>query len=145
MVLMMEQIQQFLSYPQLPDLIAYILAIGVFIVQIFVKKFVKKDNQNTTFIVDTKIKKLNKLEKELEEDRKRLAEEKKALEESRKALVKEMDKIKQSIRLSANNTKDLVSSGIANQIDKMLPLESEETIADIKVETLPNKEENKND
>lgn len=145
MVLMMEQIQQFLSYPQLPDLIAYILAIGVFIVQIFVKKFVKKDNQNTTFIVDTKIKKLNKLEKELEEDRKRLAEEQKALEESRKALVKEMDKIKQSIRLSANNTKDLVSSGIANQIDKMLPLESEETIADIKVETLPNKEENKND
>ena len=142
---MVEQIQQFLSYPELPDLIAYILAIAVFIVQIFVKKFVKKDNQNTTFIVDTKIKKLNKLEKELEEDRKRLAEEQKALEESKKALVKEMDKIKQSIRLSVNNTKDLVSSGIANQIDKMLPLESEETIADIKVETLPNKEENKND
>lgn len=145
MVLMMEQIQQFLSYPELPDLIAYILSIGVLIVQIFVKKFVKKDNQKTTFNIDAKIKKLNKLEKDLEEDRQKLAEEQKALEESRKALVKEMDKIKQSIRLSANNTKDLVSNGIANQIDKMLPLESEETIADIKVETLPNKEENKND
>ena len=142
---MMEQIQAFLSYPQLPDLIAYILIIVAYIVQIFVKKFVKRDNQKTSFSIDAKVNKLKNLEKELEEQKERSVIERKAMEESRLSLEKEMETLKQTIRLSANNTKELVASGIANKIDKMLPLNDESCMSDLRLDENMTEEENKND
>ena len=145
MVLMIEEIQTFLSYPQLPDLIAYILILVVYVIQDFVKKFVKKDNQKRSFYIDTKINKLRSYEKELKEQREKLIEEQKAFEEIKQSIQKEIDTIKQTIRITANNTKELVVSGIANKVDKMLPLDNDKTIVNLEVENTLNKEEIKDD
>lgn len=142
---MIEEIQTFLSYPQLPDLIAYILILVVYVIQDFVKKFVKKDNQKTSFYIDTKINKLRSYEKELKEQREKLIEEQKAFEEIKQSIQKEIDTIKQTIRITANNTKELVVSGIANKVDKMLPLDNDKTIVNLEVENTLNKEEIKDD
>ena len=117
-----EQIQQFLTLPNLPDIVTYILYGIVLIVIAFVKAFVKKDNRNTLTLVNSKSDELVQAKKELKECREELAKERKLHNQEREEWRAEMDTMKQAIRLSSRNTKDLVSTGVANKIAKMLPL-----------------------
>ena len=117
-----EQIQQFLTLPNLPDIITYILYGIALIVIAFVKAFVKRDNRNTLTLVNSKSDELVQAKKELKECREELAKERKQHNQEREEWRAEMDTMKQAIRLSSRNTKDLVSTGVANKIAKMLPL-----------------------
>ena len=120
-----EQIQNFLTLPNLPDIVTYILYGIVLIVIAFVKAFVKKDNRNTLTLVNSKSDELVQAKKELKECREELAKERKQHNQEREEWRAEMDTMKQAIRLSSRNTKDLVSTGVANKIAKMLPLEED--------------------
>lgn len=133
MVLMsIEQIQNFLTSPELPDIIAYVLLLVSFIYQYFIKAFVKKDNSKTMFSVDLKTNRLSNTEKEL-------IAMKKKYEESEKRHNEEIEEMKKAIRLCSGNTPELVIKGIANKVAKLVPLENEETI--IQIETPEQKEE----
>lgn len=120
-----EQIQNFLTLPNLPDIITYILYGVALIVIAFVKAFVKKDNRNTLTLVNSKSDELVQAKKELAECKEELKAERKAHNKEREEWRAEIDAIKQAIRLSSRNTKDLVSTGVANKIAKMLPLEED--------------------
>lgn len=112
----LEQIQNFLTLPELPDIISYAIMIFLFVFECFTKSFVKKDNKATLFSVDKKIAKLNKLEKELEQGKKELSDER----EDRKKMKKELEVIKKAIKTSSGNSHELVSNGTANHVAKML-------------------------
>lgn len=118
-----EQVQNFLTVPELPDIISYIIITIIFIYSVFTKAFIKKDNKTTLICVETKTARLNKLEKDLEKREKELLEERKRWEDDRLNMKKELATIKKAIRTSCGNTHELVSNGIANHIAKMLPLE----------------------
>lgn len=120
-----EQIQNFLTLPNLPDIVTYILYGIALIVIAFVKAFVKKDNRNTLTLVNSKSDELVQAKKELAECKEELQAERKAHKKEREEWRAEMDTMKQAIRLSSRNTKDLVSTGVANKIAKMLPLEED--------------------
>lgn len=113
-----EQITEFLSLPELPDIIAYLLYIVVVISIYFVKAYVKRDNNNTLFQVNDKTKKLddaiNKFEKKAQE-----------LENERKKIAKEFKSIKEAIKQEANNSHELVANGTANEIARMLDKETQ--------------------
>ena len=113
-----ETIQNFLTLPELPDIIAYIILIAIAIGEHFLKKFVQRDNRNTLYSVDAKTKKLdeviNNFEKKTEE-----------LEKERKQMRKEFKAIKKAIKQEANNSHELVANGTANEISKMLNDESQ--------------------
>jgi len=115
-----EQIQAFLSIPELPDVVSYLLILVVFVVEYFVKAYVKKDNKITLNKVDIKTSEINKAKKELEETREELNDERIKLEQERKQWNEEIKKIKQAIVISSGNNHNLVSNGTANQIAKML-------------------------
>ena len=135
-----EQIQKFITAPELPDIISYLILIAVFIVECFVKKFVEKDNKNTILSVNSKTSEMAKLKKELLETKQELIETKQELIEERlkfgnekKELLSELSLIKDAIKTSSNNSQELVSNGTANYISKMLSKNKE------------NKEKNKNE
>lgn len=143
-----EQIQEFLSAPQIPDIISYVLIIVAFILQAFVKKFVKKDNIQTLFKVDAKTEKLENVRAELNEskeamrtERELYEAEKKKLEEEVALVRSELNSIKKVIRIGFGNVESLVKSGMANNIAKLLPLETdEEDKTDIPTEAREEKE-----
>ena len=54
-----ETIKNFLTLPELPDIISYLILIIIFVSGHFLKKFVQKDNRTTLYSVDTKTKKLD--------------------------------------------------------------------------------------
>lgn len=113
-----ETIQNFLTLPELPDIISYIILVAIAIGEYFLKKFVQRDNRNTLYSVDTKTKKLDdaiaNFEKKTEE-----------LEKERKKIRKEFNAIKKAIKQEANNSHELVANGTANEISKMLDDESQ--------------------
>ncbi len=131
-----EQIQNFLTLPEFPDIISYIIITIIFIYSAFTKAFIKKDNKTTLVCVETKTARLNKLEKDLERREKELIEERKLWEQDRANMKKELATIKRAIRTSSGNTHELVSNGTAHHIAKMLPLEedAEEQETNIKEE-----------
>lgn len=118
-------IQDFLTSPQLPDILAYIL-IGVgYIGQFFVRRFVKKDNFLTSARIDTRITKLKSLEAKMEASDKKHEKDRENWAKERDMLVKENLLLKKAIRLSCFNNKELVKNGIANEVAKLLPLDEE--------------------
>lgn len=119
----LEQIQNFITFPELPDIVSYIFIFAILIIEYFVKKFVQKDNLLTLSKVDDKTKILKKLETELKEAKKELEEERKNWKEEKDALVREISLIKKAVRISSGNTKELVSNGTANHIANMLPID----------------------
>lgn len=127
-----EQIQNFLTLPNLPDIVTYVLYGVALIVIAFVKAFVKKDNQNTIRLVNSKSDELAKARKALKECREELAKERELHNQEREEWRTEMTIIKQAVRLSSRNTKDLVSTGVANKIAKMLPLEEDKDNIEVK-------------
>ena len=119
---MVQQIQTFLTMPELPDVISYIFIIGMFVFEYFVKLFVKKNNRSTLLSVDMKMAKLNKMEKNLEEEHKALQEERLKWETEREEIKNELETIKKAIRTSSGNSHELVANGTAHQVAEMLPL-----------------------
>ena len=115
-----EQIKAFLTAPELPDIISYLILIAVLIVEYFVKKFVEKDNKNTILSVNSKTSDMAKLKKELLETKQELIEERLKFENEKKELLSELSLIKDAIKTSSNNSQELVSNGTATYISKML-------------------------
>lgn len=139
MVLIMEYqwVQEFLSSPQLADIISYICLIGSYIALYFVKKFVKRDNKNTISNVDLKAAKLNAMQAKLEASDKKHEEEREEWKKEKSELISEIKELKVAVRMCASNSDELVKKGVSNQVAKILPVDD----ANIVVET--EKEESK--
>ena len=139
MVLIMEYqwVQEFLSSPQLADIISYICLIGSYIALYFVKKFVKRDNKNTISNVDLKAAKLNAMQAKLEASDKKHEEEREEWKKEKQELISEIKELKVAVRMCASNSDELVKKGVSNQVAKILPVDD----ANIIVET--EKEESK--
>ncbi len=125
-------IQDFLSSPQLPDIISYVLVGIGFISQFFVKRFVKNDNLMTSTQIDTKISKLKSLQSKIEaidkqrdKDREIWDQERQELLDENKVIKDENKVLKKAIRLCCFNNKELVKNGIANEVAKLLPIDEE--------------------
>lgn len=130
-----EWLRNFLSSPELPDIVSYIFVLITLIAQVFVKKFVKKDNFFTAEKVNAKVDKVDKLYAKLQESDKSHEKDRKKWEEERKELKDEIEVLKRAIRLNSVNTKELVKSGIANEIAKLLPISEENNeLSEIKIE-----------
>lgn len=116
-------IQEFLSSPQLADVISYICLIGSYIALYFVKKFVKRDNKNTISNIDLKTTKMNAIQAKLEASDKKHEEEREEWRKEKDELISEIKELKQAVRICATNSNELVKKGISNQVSKMLPVE----------------------
>lgn len=138
MVLIMEYqwVQEFLSSPQLADIISYICLIGSYIALYFVKKFVKRDNKNTISNVDLKAAKLNAMQAKLEASDKKHEEEREEWKKEKQELISEIEELKVAVRMCASNSNELVKKGISNQVSKMLPVEDGNIVVETeKIET----------
>ena len=138
MVLIMEYqwVQEFLSSPQLADIISYICLIGSYIALYFVKKFVKRDNKNTISNVDLKAAKLNAMQAKLEASDKKHEEEREEWMKEKQELISEIKELKVAVRMCASNSNELVKKGISNQVSKMLPVEDGNIVVETeKIET----------
>ena len=116
-----QTIQNFLTLPELPDVIVFLFLVVFAICDYFLKKFVQRDNKATKNQVDAKVKELetaidnfNKATKEIEKERKYMRREFKA--------------IKKAIKKEANNSHELVANGTANEISKMLDDDNSEEV-----------------
>ena len=118
-------IQDFLTSPQLPDILAYLLIGAGYIGQYFVKRFVKKDNFLINTQVSTKVAKLEKMHVKIEESDKKHEKDRENWGKEKEALLEENKNLKKAIRLCCFNNKELVKNGIANEVVKLLPLEEE--------------------
>jgi len=139
MVLIMEYqwVQEFLSSPQLADIISYICLIGSYIALYFVKKFVRRDNKNTINNIDLKAAKLNAMQAKLEVSDKKHEAEREEWKKEKQELISEIKELKVAVRMCASNSDELVKKGVSNQVAKILPVDD----ANIIVET--EKEESK--
>ena len=119
-------LNQFISSPQLPDVIAYVLFGASMIAQYFIKRFVKRDNLLTTTKIDIKVAKLKFLEKKMEESNKQLEIERLEWKNEKAELKKEIDALKKAVRCCSVNTKELVINGVSNEVAKLLPVDDTE-------------------
>ena len=117
--------QEFISSPQLPDILAYLLIGAGYISQFFIKKFVKKDNLLTSSKIESKISKLKTIENKLETSDKQHDKDRESWKKEKENLLEENKKLKKAIRLCCFNNKELVKNGIANEVAKLLPVEDE--------------------
>lgn len=130
-------VQEFLSSPQLADIISYICLIGSYIALYFVKKFVRRDNKNTINNIDLKAAKLNAMQAKLEASDKKHEAEREEWKKEKQELISEIKELKVAVRMCASNSDELVKKGVSNQVAKILPVDD----ANIIVET--EKEESK--
>lgn len=129
---------EFMSAPQLADIIAYVLLLIAYIVQIFERKFVKKDNKATISKVDGRVAKLRKLELEMEEKDKQHQKEREEWRKENERRDKKIETLERAVRLMSNS-KELTKNGVSHQVAKMLPVEDLDNVEVIPEET---KEEN---
>lgn len=108
-----ETIKNFLTLPELPDIISYLILIIIFVSGHFLKKFVQKDNRTTLYSVDTKTKKLDDAIANFEKETEKLKKE-------RKQMQKEFKVLKEAIKKEANNSHELVANGTAHEISTIL-------------------------
>lgn len=113
-------IQEFLSSPQLPDIISYSLFIISMVAQHFIKKFVKRDNSRTSLSVDIRVNKLKALEDKMEANNAEHQKEREQWNKEREELKKEIKSVKKALKFCSGNTKELVKSGVSNEVAKML-------------------------
>ncbi len=117
-------IQQFFSPPQLPDVIAYAVLLIVFVVQLFIKKFVQKDNFITMNFIGTKVADVEKLKKTLDEIIRKSNEAYSKWEEEKENLKKEqlerLEVLTQVLRVCVVNNKELIEKGVSNELVKLL-------------------------
>ena len=93
-----EQIQSFLSFPNVPDIVSYLLTIAIFIVVQFVKKFVQKDNKATLLQVNTEVCKVLKLKADMEEKDSAHQKERTEWAKEKKQILAELQTLKKAIR-----------------------------------------------
>lgn len=129
---------EFMSAPQLADIIAYVLLLIAYIVQIFERKVVKKDNKATISKVDGRVAKLRKLELEMEEKDKQHQKEREEWRKENERRDKKIETLERAVRLMSNS-KELTKNGVSHQVAKMLPVEDLDNVEVIPEET---KEEN---
>lgn len=132
-----EWVQNFLSLPQLADIISYVLLITAYLSLYFVKKFVKKDNKNTIKKIELKESRLNVMQKKLEDNDRKHEIERELWKKDKRELISEIKELKVAVRMCASNSDELVKKGVSNQVAKILPVDD----ANIIVET--EKEESK--
>ncbi len=120
-----EQIRNFLTIPELPDVISYLLFIIVVITIEFVKAYVKKDNRITLTKVNSQVDELNKMKADFEKDKEEFVKEVKKFEKEKKSLQTDINKLKKAVLESSGNTRELVAKGTANKIAKDLTEESQ--------------------
>lgn len=120
-----EQLKDFLTIPELPDIISYLLFIVVVITIEFVKMYVKRDNRNTLNGVNLQVDELNKTKAQFEKDKEEFAKEVKKFEKDKKSLQADINKLKKAVMESSGNTRELVAKGTANKIAKELTEESQ--------------------
>ena len=68
-------LQSFLTFPELPDMISYLLLFIIFICEYFLKKFVQKDNNITVLKVNEKTKNLEDVINDYRKEKKALEKE----------------------------------------------------------------------
>lgn len=140
----MEVVQNFLTSPNLPDIIAYVVGAIILIYQIFAKLNIKKDNKNTAAKISIDVAGIAKINDTLAKEREALERDKIEFNKSIKAweqekielleqidaekleLQKQMDEIKKSVRLMSRCSKELVQQGVSRKINQMLPVDEEE-------------------
>lgn len=120
-----EQIKEFLTIPELPDVISYLLFLVVVITIEFVKAYVKRDNRRTMNQVNSQVDELNKTKAEFEKDKEEFAKEVKEFKKEKKSLQSDINKLKKAVLESSGNTRELVAKGTANKIAKELTEESQ--------------------
>lgn len=124
-------IQEFLSSPQLADIISYVCLIGSYIALYFVKKFVKRDNKNTISNIDLKAAKMNAMQAKLEASDKKHEEEREEWKKEKNELINEIKELKHAVRMCASNSEELVKKGVSNQVAKILPIENVNVIVEV--------------
>ena len=131
-----EQIQQFCSSPQLPDIIAYVLFLISLLTQYFVKKYVNRDNLSTKFKVDEKVAKLMKLQDKLNVSNESHHKDVETFMKEKDVLLGEIKLLKDALKVILVNNQDLVKNGVASEVAKMLQLDGETIITEVKVEEI---------
>lgn len=121
----------FLASPNLSDMVSYVLLVAGYIGMFFVRKFVQKDNKNTLFKVDRDVKTVKFLENKLDSVLKDSVDREKKWEEEKANLLQEIELLKTSLQLIANNVQDLVKAGVAHEVNKVLQVEKEKQISEI--------------
>lgn len=139
-----EQLKEFLATPRMSEIVSYAMLIVLFIMQLFIKRFVRKDNTNMLFSVDRKTSNVDALRRafekslddnhnerermcaELRAERELYEREKVKLEIETVALKKEIDDIKRVMQLGFGSVDGLVKSGTARKLAKMLPVSDKE-------------------
>lgn len=128
-MVLMDYIREFLSRPDLPDIIGYLLIAITAIFQAFMKAFIKKDNAKTLFKVDKKIVEVLADKTQMKEATKELQEARKEIKE----LKKEVATMKGVIKTISSNSAELVKKGVARDVAKELN-NSENIVEDTKGE-----------
>jgi ABC-type multidrug transport system fused ATPase/permease subunit len=139
MVLIMEDnIIQFLSNPTISDVISYFLIFLMFISEWFMKKFVKKDNIFTSNKINEDVKKISKLNEELSKAKQTLESAKEIWDTEKEQWAKEKQELldiqqkqAQAIALISGNTAELVKSGVANKVATMLDIQTSEDLKSV--------------
>lgn len=123
----MENVINFLSAPQLADVISYFFIVLGYIYILFIKCFVKKDNVFTRTTVTHQVDDVNKIKGMLERQRELLDEERELLKKERETWAKERAHLAEiqasqaeAIAIIAGNVPELVKRGIANKISVSL-------------------------
>ena len=132
-----EQFKEFLATPQISDILSFASLMALFIMQLFIKRFVRKDNAQMLFSVGRKTENTDKLRRELQasleevrQEREMYEKEKARLEEETAALKKEIREIKRVIHLGFGSVDGLVKSGTARKLAKMLPADMTDSTVD---------------
>lgn len=126
----MDYIREFLSSPNLPDIIAYLMFLTALITQGFIKSFVKKDNKNTIFKVDKRAKSLEEANAQLKAATNELHDSKKDV----KRLEKRVARLEKLINKISSNSAELVKKGVARDVAKELSSSDEIVVEDLKGE-----------
>lgn len=116
-----EQIQLFMALPTLSDIITIVLYSITMILMLFLKMFVKRDNNNVLIVLNKKNSELNTARKELQEARKQF-------EKDKAEMTNEINLLKDAIKIVAGNTKELVTNGTAKHVADMISNNKEEEI-----------------
>ena len=123
-----EQIQLFMALPTLSDIITIVLYAITMILMLFLKMFVKRDNNNVLIVLNKKNNELDTARKELQEARKQIECERSRFEKDKIELTNEINLLKDAIKIVAGNTKELVANGTAKHVADMISNNKEEEI-----------------
>lgn len=124
-------VQEFLSSPQLADIVSYVLLIVAYLGLYFVKKFTERDNRSTATKFTSRMSELNAMKEQLENSDKEHTLEREEWCKEREELKRELKLLKSIVKVGINNTGELVTSGISNKLSKLLKVSKEDEILEL--------------